>query len=161
MINQHWFRWWLVAITWISVHQLRSHHMVSPAVNELNTLKNRQIDFRLNGNFSSCNFVYEIFWKLNYKLSCEYVRIVQERCNSIAHALELRLSCTNPLMSSLTLCFWFPGSRGNDGLLGIPGLSGLKGAPGMPGRDGLPGFPVSFISLYAHLLIGHTVKSLI
>ena len=27
--------------------------------------------------------------------------LVQERCNSIANALELRLSCTNPLKSSL------------------------------------------------------------
>ena len=33
--------------------------------------------------------------------------LVQERCNSIANALELRLSCTNPLIySGDTLTFW-------------------------------------------------------
>ena len=32
---------------------------------------------------------------------------MQERCNSIANALELRLSCTNPWIYALCSCMWY------------------------------------------------------
>ena len=55
-------------------------------------------------------FIYYIFIDMIYKktssalLFCKYyiVGLVQERCNSIANTLELRLSCTNPLR-----CSWY------------------------------------------------------
>ena len=42
---------------------------------------------------------FKNIFQWNFILSIYINGLVQERCNSIAHALELRLSCINPLIS--------------------------------------------------------------
>ena len=45
------------------------------------------------------SIVHHLLFEMDPDASQEYLDgLVQERCNSIANALELRLFCTNPLI---------------------------------------------------------------
>ena len=41
-------------------------------------------------------FNMELFWRIHFFVIHKIDRLMQERCKSIANALELHLSCTNP-----------------------------------------------------------------
>ena len=49
------------------------------------------------------HIIITMIWITIHKIMSHIDGLVQERCNSIANALELRLSCTNPLHRYITL----------------------------------------------------------
>ena len=63
-------------------------------------------DGRLHGSVIS--YIFCSSMTSNHVLSLSYIhRLVQERCNSSASAMELRLLCTNPLIFSLSFIHYF------------------------------------------------------